>query len=55
MCYTLLYMLEWMRKKKYKIETPRTCGLHDSVLIVDLRPKRNSLTATSLLYKSAVQ
>ena len=24
MCYTMLYMLKWMRKEKYKIETPRT-------------------------------
>ena len=32
MCYTMLYMLEWMWKGKYRIETSRTRGLRSSVL-----------------------
>ena len=32
MCYTMLYMLKWMRKRKYKIGTLRTRGLHGSAL-----------------------
>ena len=30
MCYIMLYMLEWMRKEKYKIKKPRIQGLRDS-------------------------
>ena len=32
MCYIMLGMVEWMRKGKYRIGTPRTQGLHDSAL-----------------------
>ena len=32
MCYTMLYMLEWMRKRKHKIGTSRTRGLRGSAL-----------------------
>ena len=32
MCYTMLYMLEWMRKKKHKIRTPWTRELRGSAL-----------------------
>ena len=32
MCYTMLCMLEWMRKEKYRIGTLRTRGLHGSDL-----------------------
>ena len=32
MRYTMLCMLEWMRKGKYRIGTPRTQGLHGSAL-----------------------
>ena len=32
-CYTMLYMLEWMQKEKYKIGTPRTRELHGSTLL----------------------
>ena len=32
MCYTMLCMLEWMWKGKYRIGTPRTQGLHGSAL-----------------------
>ena len=33
MCYTMLYILEWIRKRKYRIGTPRTRGLHDLALL----------------------
>ena len=33
MCYTILYMLEWMRKGKYKIGTLRTRELCGSALL----------------------
>ena len=32
MCYTMLYMLEWMRKGKHRIGTLRTQGLRGSAL-----------------------
>ena len=32
MCYTMLCMLEWMRKGKHRIGTPRTQGLRGSAL-----------------------
>ena len=32
MCYTMLCMLEWMRKRKHRIGTFRTRGLRDSAL-----------------------
>ena len=32
MCYTMLSMLEWMRKGKYRIGTPRIQGLRGSAL-----------------------
>ena len=32
-CYTMLYLLEWMQKEKYNISTPRTRGLHGSTLL----------------------
>jgi len=32
MCYIMLYMLEWMRKGKYRIEIPRTQELRGSGL-----------------------
>ena len=32
MCYTMLYMLEWMQKGKYKIRILRTQGLRGSAL-----------------------
>ena len=32
MYYTMLCMLEWMRKGKHRIGTPRTRGLHGSAL-----------------------
>ena len=32
MCYTMLYMLEWMRKKKHKIRIPWTRELRGSAL-----------------------
>ena len=32
MRYTMLYMLEWMQKGKYKIGILRTQGLHGSTL-----------------------
>ena len=32
MCYTMLYMLEWIRKGKHRIGTPRTQGLRGSAL-----------------------
>ena len=32
MCYTMLCMLEWMRKEMYRTGTPRTRGLRDSAL-----------------------
>ena len=32
MCYTMLYMLEWMRKEKHRIGTSKTWGLHDLAL-----------------------
>ena len=32
MCYTMLWMLEWMRKVKYRIGTLRTRALRDSAL-----------------------
>ena len=33
MCYIMLCMLEWMRKGKYRIRTPRTQGLRGSALM----------------------
>ena len=33
MCYTMLYMLELMRKRKYRIGIPRTWGLYGSTLL----------------------
>ena len=33
MCYTMLYMLEWMRKKKHRIEILRIQGLRGSALM----------------------
>ena len=33
MCYTMLYMLEWMWKGKHRIGTSRTQGLHGSALL----------------------
>ena len=32
MCYTMLYMLEWMRKGKHRIGTSRTRGLRGLAL-----------------------
>ena len=32
MYYTILYMLEWMRKRKHRIGISRTRGLHNSAL-----------------------
>ena len=32
MCYSILYMLEWMWKRKYRIKIPRTQGLRGSIL-----------------------
>ena len=32
MCYTMLYMLEWMRKEKHRIGTLKTRGLRGSAL-----------------------
>ena len=32
MCYAMLSMLEWMRKGKYRIGTPRIQGLRGSAL-----------------------
>ena len=32
MCYTMLYMLEWMWKEKHRIGIPRTQELRGSVL-----------------------
>ena len=32
MCYTMLYMLEWMRNEKYKIGTLKIQGLRGSAL-----------------------
>ena len=33
MCYTMLCMLKWMRKEKYRIGTLRTRGLRGSALL----------------------
>ena len=33
MCYTMLYMLEWMRKRKHRIRTLGTRGLRGSALL----------------------
>ena len=46
MCYTMLNMLEWMRKRKHRI------GTHTRVTwfsLDGLHPRRNPLRATSLL------
>ena len=32
MCFTMLYMLEWMQKKKHKIGTSWTRGLRGSAM-----------------------
>ena len=32
-CYTMLYILEWMQKEKYSIRTPRTRELHGSTIL----------------------
>ena len=34
MCYTMLCVLEWMRKKKHRVGTPRTQRLRGSALMV---------------------
>ena len=54
MYYTMLYMLECMRKGKHRIRTPRTRGLHGSALSTYIH-EENPLRATSLLSKSIVQ
>ena len=33
MCYTMLYMLEWMWKGKHRIRTSRTQGLRGLALL----------------------
>ena len=50
MFYTMLYMLEWMRKGNHRIGTSRTAWFS----LVDLRPQWNPLRATFLLCKSVV-
>ena len=47
MCYTMLYMLEWMRKGKHRIGTENTRVTWFS--LDDLHSQRNPLRATSLL------
>ena len=47
MCYTMLCMLEWMRKRKHRIGTENTRVTWFS--LDGLYPQRNPLRATSLL------
>ena len=54
MCYTMLCMLEWMRKGKHRIGIPRTQRLRGSDLMAYV-DGGIPLKATSLLYKSVVQ
>ena len=46
-CYTMLCMLEWMRKRKHRIGTENTRVTWFS--LDGLHPRRNPLRATSLL------
>ena len=54
MCYTMLNMLKWMWKGKYRIGTLRTRGKRGSALLAYVYRKK-SLGVTSLLCKSVVQ
>ena len=53
MCYTMLCMLDRMRKEKHRIRTENTRVTWFS--LIGLHPRRTPLRVTSLLYKSVVQ
>ena len=54
MCYTMLCMLEWMRKGKHRIGTPRTQGLRGSAL-TPTSTEESLKGYIFIMYKSVVQ